>query len=371
VRVFDVRTGEVRRTFPGTRRNASRSNLALSPDGTRLVHLRDDAAVIRDTASWEVVREIEGWTFSMAFSRDGSRWARMQAHGIEVHETSRWEESAHLERAGFRAGNDELALDGRRLLAIVQGVVEVWDLDERRCARDSLGPRHATSLAISPGGRLAAVGTRSGSLSLWDLEELRELSTAAAHGQWLLTVAFSPGGRLLASGGGDQRIRLWDVSGEPPALKPAGVLSGHQNELWSVSFSADGRRLISGSKDATVKVWPAKAPEADYVELPCAPGTFACGFSADGSLFRTRAPSREIQVWRSRDGRLVQTLPVREGSIGDKDRRREWPLWKGDRLYVSIASGEVETWEVLPRREGPLDPARCGVAGRARCRRPR
>ncbi len=57
-----------------------------------------------------------------------------------------------------------------------------------------------SSVAISPDGRLVAVGCWVNTVKLWEVESGRLLDTLTGHSEAVVSVAFSPDGRLLASG---------------------------------------------------------------------------------------------------------------------------------------------------------------------------
>jgi WD40 repeat protein len=69
------------------------------------------------------------------------------------------------------------------------------------------------ALAISPDGRLVAVGDAFGGVQLWSAARSRRLTDLAGHRDCIRTLDFSPDGSRLASGAEDATILVWDVSG--------------------------------------------------------------------------------------------------------------------------------------------------------------
>ena len=105
-----------------------------------------------------------------------------------------------------------------------------------------IGPTDGvTSVAISPDGRLVAVGSLDRIVRLWDME------TEAVY-----SVAFSPDGKSLASASIDKTIGIWDCSDR---TKSTTRYKGHTDFVLSVAYTADGAWLLSGSKDRTVRFW--------------------------------------------------------------------------------------------------------------------
>jgi WD40 repeat protein len=68
------------------------------------------------------------------------------------------------------------------------------------------------SLALSPDGRLLALGTADGAVQLWDVARRKKLGLRVGHTGPVYCVRFSPDGKTLASGGDDSVILLWDVA---------------------------------------------------------------------------------------------------------------------------------------------------------------
>jgi WD40 repeat protein len=109
-------------------------------------------------------------------------------------------------------------------------------------------------LAISPDGRILAVGTRYGTIRVMDLVKGQELAPLRGHPGDVWALAFAPDGRHLAAAAGDWdqpgEVRLWQVAiwkKRPPL--------GHSGEALCVAFSPDGRLLAAGSWDRTIKLW--------------------------------------------------------------------------------------------------------------------
>jgi WD40 repeat protein/serine/threonine protein kinase len=232
--------------------------------------------------------------------------------------------------------------------------VKLWDLQAP--VGDSLTELHTircaervTSLALSPDGRLLAVGQTNG-IALYDPATRKEVPPFKRTPAAVPAVTFSPDGRrLVSAGASDPSIKVWDVAGENPpfeirqysnpnasvASSPDGrliaapgrlqaaagptvqvwdvdwdakryaefrTLKGHVRYVWRVTFSPDGRYLASGSWDSTIKVWDLQAPEsADPVTLRGHAGfIYGLAFSPDGRRLASSSGSArhgEVKVW--------------------------------------------------------------------------
>jgi WD40 repeat protein len=65
-----------------------------------------------------------------------------------------------------------------------------------------------------------------------------------------LTYGFTPNGRTIVSGGGSGAIIAYGLDGTR-----LGQFVGHESDIWSVTPSPNGRYLVSGSGDQTVRLW--------------------------------------------------------------------------------------------------------------------
>jgi WD40 repeat protein len=128
-------------------------------------------------------------------------------------------------------------------------------------------------LALSPDGRLIAVGGNDARLVLFETETLQPLAMHVWHepivSGWngeVEALAFSPDGRLLATVGSDERLVLGEVeSGDALA---EGMLSPYEGGSVIVSpdlcWSLDGLRLAVVTSTGRVEIWRADAAVSPF-----------------------------------------------------------------------------------------------------------
>ncbi len=182
-----------------------------------------------------------------------------------------------------------------------------------------------------------------------------ETFMSVKQGEIVHALAFTPDSMVLASAGGnteDFAIRLWDVA----SGQNIGTLNGHDGIVWAVAFSLDGEMLASVSSDNTAKVWdwrkgtllksldfPSEVVSVSFspdgqslavggvdemqnqirnaaiwtyavgsweplVKFPEYWNITAMAYSPDGSMLVGGGTSRNVQVWRARDGSPVYTF---------------------------------------------------------------
>jgi hypothetical protein len=160
-------------------------------------------------------------------------------------------QSAQLTRKDLSGWVGQVAFsgDGRWLAACTSiGRFEAWHDEDKFGWAKRIPGACLSSVALSPDGKAAIVGSFDGSVHMLDSGSgERRLGT---HRGPVSSVAYSPDGSLIASGGLDRTIRVWDgTTGEPRR-----TLSGHKSWVNALVFLKDGT-LVSGSSDGTVRLW--------------------------------------------------------------------------------------------------------------------
>jgi WD40 repeat protein len=146
--------------------------------------------------------------------------------------------------------------NGRRILAIRDEKLIVWDAQSLKVARALKPPCPPTAWALNPKTGIVAVGCDMGPVILFDFDKNREVSTLPGHAGSVQNLAFSPDGRTLA-GGSDTSIILWDVG----RRSRIATLNGHSKPVFSLAFSPDGRQLASAGADRNVIIWDVAGKE--------------------------------------------------------------------------------------------------------------
>ncbi|BCM70370.1 hypothetical protein CFC35_08295 [Streptomyces sp. FBKL.4005] len=155
--------------------------------------------------------------------------------------------------------------DGRRLVTgDAEGVVIVWRVSGSGAPVRTATlkhPRGAFDAVFSASGRRLATIGGDGKVSLWDMSgetgRPRGLGgvDSGQMGNRRSSMALSPDGRLLAVGHTSASFSLWDVTDPARARRLARTDVGHIGPVGAIAFSPDGSRVATGSVDGALVLW--------------------------------------------------------------------------------------------------------------------
>jgi WD40 repeat protein len=253
--VVDARSGRPLRTY-----KVGGGAAALSPDG-RTVVLGDDQGTVRflnvpSGAITTAVAAHAGAVTEAGITPDGKSAVTSGDDGKSVV----WDLATHQVRTSLvgHAGTihgQAISPDGSTLYTgSFDTTILASDLNgQRGFVRTFVGARSnpalmAWNVAISPNGRVVAVGGIDGRVNLWDTRSLRRLASFQAVPGFVVAVSFGAGGRtLLVAGdrlGQKPRgwLRIWRL-GPKPAI--AHELTGGPPLYTWATFSPDGRYVAA------------------------------------------------------------------------------------------------------------------------------
>ncbi len=248
--------------------NLYNSPLAFGADGKTVVAVplnQEDAAVrFVDLSTGKEIRQIDNdqQFFGLAFSPDGKLLALSTQGRVEVWDAGSGDE-IRLLQADPNSNWSVLAFapDGKMLATAGMGqLVHLWELasgKERQEFRVSAevpapipghyypgGNNPVSALAISPDGKLLAVGAADNAIYLWNLLTGQELPPLVGHEAAVRALVFTPDGKRLVSFDGAGLKLVWSVrrlEKTPPDKWPA-LRESELEELWNDLAEADAFR---------------------------------------------------------------------------------------------------------------------------------
>lgn len=195
-----------------------------------------------------------------------------------------------------------------------EGVL-LWDVAEKEMQGNLFKDEWVGSFTVLPDGKiLASCISEEG--SVWEIKQpdnrIAEFTVLEEPSQWALDAVFAPTGDRIAVGSRKGTIYVWNFEQPEHPIQ----LIGHTDHTWSLAFSPDGKHLVSGSGDQTARVWDVELGEEITILLtgePCTPIGFAfspCGDRIVGSL------NNEIRFWCAKQLTTLHTVPQPENNCG-------------------------------------------------------
>jgi WD40 repeat protein/DNA-binding SARP family transcriptional activator len=141
--------------------------------------------------------------------------------------------------------------DRRRIFLTSPREQRTWEVDAQglRVLRSWPVGDHAG--AVSPDGRVFALGSEDGRVRLLDLGSGAVHPFRGRHDGDVIRMRFTPDGRTLVTSGGDGGVLAWDVERRTVDRQ----FAGHTREVHGLDMTADGRTLFTGSSDTRAILW--------------------------------------------------------------------------------------------------------------------
>jgi WD40 repeat protein len=279
-RLLDVATGKEVRHF-ATDALWLRGT-AFTPDGKTLILSGGEKGIgLWDVASGKLVRHLAVPDFvqALALSPDGRTLAASCSDVLHFWDLTTGTELRRVKRSDAWGGWALVfSPDGKTVAATSSDTksTRLYDVTTGREVGRVAVEAQDGALAYSPRGRLVAVGTRGGDVSLWDVTEGKERRRLKGHKNAVGSVAFSPDGRLLASASGFEPIRLWD----PDKGEELRRLQTRPDGLKWLAFSPDGKTLAGVGY--RVYLWDLATGKETPASASVPQGHLAAQFLPDG-----------------------------------------------------------------------------------------
>jgi WD40 repeat protein/transcriptional regulator with XRE-family HTH domain len=215
VRIWDVATGELSRTFRG--HTAGVFEVKFSPDGTQMASAGSKEKTVK---LWAIATGKELFTLS-----------------------------GHEGRVFWL----DFSPDGKRLISGGEdGVAIVWDLaNGKPLFKLPISTGVNFGVSYSPDGTRLLTTDSSEVAKAWDATTGQLLMELSGHTGPVYGAAWSPDGTRIATASADKTVKLWDAASGEDLL----TLYGHSAVVGGVAFSPDGMRLMTMSDDGTARIY--------------------------------------------------------------------------------------------------------------------
>ena len=142
------------------------------------------------------------------------------------------------------------------------GTIQLWDVEESRMLRQLTGLDSRVA-SLSWNQCLVAGGSRSGHIQQSDTRVADHvLANVQAHTQEVCGLAWAPDGKYLASGGNDNILNIWASQQNSLHTGPAPLhsLTSHQAAVKALAWCPWQSNILAsggGTADRTIKLWNA------------------------------------------------------------------------------------------------------------------
>jgi WD40 repeat protein/serine/threonine protein kinase len=283
VRIWDVLTGELRRTLRTF--HGAVGAVAFSPDGKFLAATDSPLGIqLWNTSSWVSPTFVKDPLpiRSIGFSPDGKLFAasdgaeRDGSGNVKIWRVH-WDEppatrprlTLHALRPSSEITSFCFSPDSR-LLAYADNnakTLHLWDIYQGRL-RPALPAKHGgdvLSTAFLPNSEIALFVTPTGVAEAWNVTTRQKEFTLGRPGEFVGSgiIALSPDGTLLAGSYSPSIIALWDVRRRRRIF----LFPEELAMTWSFAWSPDGQRLAVGLADGGLAIWDLRRMRSQLAAL--------------------------------------------------------------------------------------------------------
>ena len=195
---------------------------------------------------------------------------------------------------------------GKFASAAADGIVQVWDLKTFKPThtfqRKIEGPDTqvvATSISISPNGKIIASGYSDKVVCFWDLEKNEQIFEQTCHNDGVYSVLFLPDGKRFVTSSLDKTVKIWNIT--PKSLELWKCLEGHTEFVLTLAIDPTGQWLLSGSKDLSCILTRVDEGRMLYSLKNHTNSVITVAFNPNGKMFCTGSGDKFVKIWNFSD----------------------------------------------------------------------
>ena len=269
-----------------------------------------------------------------------------------------------------------LSYDDEILLTAGSQNIKLWNTESKQCIRtlpfDASTPVCSTFL---PGNRHIIVGTKSGTLELYDGWSSTLLESIAAHNGTVWSIDVRPDKRGIVTGGSDKEVKFWDFSAiedSEYSTSTRRLTLMHNrtlqmpDEVLCVKYSPNQELIAIALLDSTVKVFYNDTLKFFLSLYGHKLPVLSMDISSDGNVLVTGSADKNIKLWGLDFGDCHRSLFAHDDSVMQvkfvpqthyffscsKDRTIKY--WDGDKFeqIMKLTAHHGELWALCVSRWG-------------------
>ncbi|KAL4429403.1 hypothetical protein ABPG77_005177 [Micractinium sp. CCAP 211/92] len=215
------------------------------------------------------------------------------------------EKAQTIDLAGHRSDIRALALasDDSLCLSASNSSVKVWNPRSGACLR-TMDSGYGLCALFAPGNRHAIVGTKEGTIDIFDVGTSSRVAVVEAHSGPVWSLAALPDASGFVSGSADHNIKFWEwgVAADPDtgakqlAINHTRTLK-MTDDVLCVRVSPNGKLLATSLLDSTVRVFFVDSLKFFLSLYGHKLPVLSMDISSDSTLLVTGSADKNIKIW--------------------------------------------------------------------------
>lgn len=218
-----------------------------------------------------------------------------------------------------------LSSDDRMLASASHGSLKVWNTRTQSCLR-TLDCGYALCASFLPGDKIVVLGTREGTLELFDIASSILMDTIPAHEREIWSMQVSPDGKSLVTASADKNAKFWDfkvvqeeVLGTNRKVPKLTLVHTRTlkvaDDILAVRISPDSRFIAVSTLDNTIKVFFMDSLKLYLTLYGHKLPVLSISISYDSKLLVSSSADKNVRVWGLDFGDCHKTFFAHNDSI--------------------------------------------------------
>lgn len=353
--VWDVKTWECLTTldfnqvFKTNHSASSISSMAISLDGNRIAlsTLEGDIFLLDFNTEETLSIEIEP-VISVAFSSDGKRLVSMSYGGLNVwdlEEGSRGDYSIK-EVVEPEFANAQFNLEGTEIAFVFDNTIGIIDVaEDGRAQTFKDGESRYVSIAFCNDGKYLASISECGISIVWDAQTHTAIFKGCRVSGEIDHAVFSKKGDLVGMVVDKKSIVVQKVF--PDVF--CNFMIEKDNPVESISFSPDKKHLVTSSmacEDDELKIWDIDTGRIIHKLKGHTDYVAEVSYSPDGSLIASASGDGTIRIWDSAKNETIKVLTDTSAENGQTAFTSVLFNPKEKQVAATLYNGEIVVWDL-------------------------
>ncbi|RMD39422.1 hypothetical protein DV735_g5707, partial [Chaetothyriales sp. CBS 134920] len=200
-----------------------------------------------------------------------------------------------------------ISSDDRMIATASHGSLKIWNARTQSCLR-TLDCGYALCVTFLPGDKIVVIGTREGTLEVFDIASSQLLDTISAHEKPVWAIGVFPDGKGIVTGSADKSAKFWDFKVVQEEVlgttrKTSKLTLVHTrtlklaDDILALRFSPDHRLLAVSTLDSTVKVFFVDSLKLYLTLYGHKLPVLSISISYDSKLIITSSADKNVRLW--------------------------------------------------------------------------